>query len=68
MEIDFSPLQEPLNRIFFYLIEVLGIPFIIVMILGALLRFFKVPSKIVIFIATALYLFGVYQMFMILEF
>ena len=68
MEIDFSPLASSLNSILFGLIKVLGIPFAGAIILGLLLELIRVPRKIIIFIATAAFLFGVYQMFMILEF
>lgn len=67
MEIDFSPLESSVNAIFFDLIKVVGFPFAGAIILGLLLELVKVPRKIITLIASAAFLFGVYQMFMELE-
>lgn len=67
MEIDFSPLESSFNYILFGLIKVVGLPFAGAIILGFLLELVKVPRKIVALIASVVFLFGVYQMFMILE-
>lgn len=65
MEIDFSPLESSLNGILFGLIKVLGVPLVGSLVVGFLLRMIKVPRGIVIAITSLIFVFGVYQMFMI---
>ena len=67
MKIDFSPLQGSTNEILFGLIKVLGIPFIAALLIGFLLLAIKVPRKIVIGLTSLLFIFGVYQMFILLD-
>lgn len=68
MEIDFSPLTSSLINILMGLIMVLGIPFLGALAIGFVLRLIKVPRKIVILVISLLFIYGVLQMFKIMEF
>lgn len=67
MEIDLSPLTSSLNNLLIGLVKVLGIPFIGVLVIGFVLRLMKVPRKIVILVASLLFIYGMFQMFKIID-
>ncbi|WP_430787222.1 hypothetical protein VBD025_15875 [Virgibacillus flavescens] len=65
MEIDFSPLKETMNGMAIDLLIILGIPFIAALLIGYVLKFFRLPTGLIQNTAVVVFLLGLYQMFMI---
>ncbi|MYL45069.1 hypothetical protein GLV94_05390 [Virgibacillus halodenitrificans] len=65
MEIDFSPLEPSMNALIVGVIKVLGIPFIVVLVLSLVLQVLRVPKSIAMPVTILVFIFGVYQMFML---
>lgn len=65
MKIDFSIMQPFMNELAMHIVVVLMLPFVAIMIVVEILKLFKVPKFIGDTGASLLFLYLVYQMFLI---
>ncbi|RWZ59878.1 hypothetical protein EQV77_00850 [Halobacillus fulvus] len=63
MDLDFSFAREEVNKLALDIVVVLGLPFVLAIILGYVLKMLNVPIRAVGPLASVVFLIGVFQMF-----